>query len=130
MKGASAAVLTFLILGIGIVGCDPMVLNEGDQVNSDVSGTWSYVDTSGARSTWTLTQTEDATVEGTGTSSDTISGFVNGDSVVLTVKYATVTYVTNLTTRVNGTVTDNGTMSGTFTNSALAGGAWAAYRTM
>ena len=122
MKGASTSGLTFLLLAVSLAGCEPMVLNEGEVTNRDVAGTWSYVDTSGARSTWTLVQADDATLDGTGTSSETIRGFVNGDAVQMT-----VTYSSNVTTRATGTVSDN-TMSGAFTNSVSARGSWTAYQ--
>ena len=108
---------------LGLAGCEPMVLNEGEAANVDVSGTWSYVDTGGGRSTWALTQADNATIEGTGTASETIRGSVSVDSIHLT-----VTYSTNLVTSLSGTVSDK-TMSGTFTNSTSGLGAWTAYKT-
>lgn len=120
MKSASASGLTFLLLAVSLASCEPMVLNEGEVTNRDVAGTWSYVDTSGARSTWTLVQAADASLDGTGTSSETISGFVNGDAVQMT-----VTYSSNVTTRVTGKVSDN-IMSGSFTNSVSESGSWTA----
>ena len=99
-----------------------MVLNEGEPVNSSVAGTWSYVDTGGVRSTWTLTQNDDDSVDGTGTSSETIAGYVSGEYVQFT-----VTFSSNITVSAEGTVSD-GTMAGTFTNSSSVGGAWTAYR--
>ena len=49
-------------------------------------------------------------------------GFVNGDAVQMT-----ITYSSNVTTRVNGTVSDNA-MSGAFTNSVSERGSWTAYK--
>ena len=120
---AVAAVVTGLLLAAGLTGCEPMVLHEGSQTNSDVSGVWSYVDTSGARSIWTLTQAADASVLGSGTAGEGISGYVNADSVNMTIDYST-----NFTTSVNGTVSGD-TMAGTFTNSASVHGAWTALKT-
>ena len=123
MKGTNAAAMTFLVVAFGLVGCEPLVLNEGEVANSDVTGTWLYVDTSGARSTWTLDQAEDATIAGTGTASETIKGSVSVDWI-----HMTLTYSTNVTTSLSGTVSES-TMAGTFTNSASESGAWTAYRT-
>lgn len=123
MKHTGKTVLAGLVMAAGLAGCDPMVLNKGDAVSSNVAGTWSYVDTSGGRSTWILTQDSDDSVDGTGTASDTITGYVNGDYVQFT-----VTYSSNLTSSVSGTVSEEA-MAGTFTNSTSGGGAWTAYRT-
>jgi len=123
MKCASVTILTCLLLAVAMGGCEPMVLNEGDPTNSDVSGMWSYVETSGARSTWTLTQASDASVAGSGAAGEVISGYVSGDFVSMA-----VSYTTNSTSGVKGTVTGD-TIAGTFTNSASAYGAWTAYRT-
>lgn len=123
MKVTNSTALTILLLAAGLCGCEPMVLNEGEVTNRNVAGTWAYVDTSGGRSTWTLYQADDASLTGTGTSSETITGFVSGDAVQMT-----LTYDTNVTTKVNGTVV-NSTMSGTFTNSVSATGSWTAYKT-
>lgn len=123
MKCASLTAVACLFVAVVLIGCDPMVLHEGSQDNSDISGTWSYVDTSGARSTWTLTQAADASVAGTGSVGEVISGYVTGDFVSMSVAYST-----NSTTGVNGTVSGD-TIAGTFTNSVNAYGAWTAYRT-
>ena len=110
-----------MALAVATLGCDPMVLDEGEPTNVNIAGTWSYTDTGGGRSTWVLTQADDDSVDGTGTASETITGYVREDNVQLTVIYSS-----NLTASVSGTVAD-GVISGTFTNSISVRGAWVAY---
>ena len=123
MSQGKTVLWALLVLAtVAVAGCEPMVLDEGDAPDSvSVAGTWSYTDTGGGRSTWVLTQADDESVDGTGSASEEIAGYVSDDSVKLT-----VTYSSNLVATVSGTVSD-GVMSGTFTNSASVRGAWVAY---
>jgi hypothetical protein len=105
-------------LALCLAGCE----NTDQVMTSDVTGTWSYSDTTGDVSTMALIQSSAGLVTGAATDGATISGLVSADSVSMT-----LTYTTNGTSVLSGSIATS-TMTGTFTNSLALSGTWTAVR--
>jgi len=120
VKGARIACL---VSGIFIGGCELESSDSDESANADVSGTWLYTNTGAEHSSWALVQFSDDSVSGTGTSGETIGGYLSAENV-----YMTLHYTNSVVATLNGSVDDT-TMMGTYTNSANVSGTWTAIRT-
>jgi len=120
MLHAVAVITVVLLAGMLTPGCD--YINDSGVASSNVSGSWLYSDSKGMQSAWTLVQSDQDVISGSGTKGEAIKGSISGDSVSLT--------TTNSDGRsiLTGTVTGE-TISGHYTNSISGTGSWTAVKT-
>lgn len=121
-SGSFRAVQLLVVLTLAGLhsGCD--YIGESDGPSTDVSGAWSYSDSRGVQSTWTLVQDGDGVLSGAGTEGERVYGSLSRDAISLTSTNSGSLSI------LMGTVTGD-TMAGRYTNTVSGVGSWAAVKT-
>lgn len=104
-----------------LCGCEDDT-SDTSTATVDITGNWSYSDSTGLQSTLVLVQT-DSSVSGASTDAATITGVVSDDTVGLTLSYSDGSY-----TYLDGTASTT-MMSGSLSGSATTNGTWTAVKT-